>query len=227
MSTLYKLFSVPVFRFTEDETYDEVQIEIRDSLKVMRESGDLSCCSERSKTKEKKNYNFVEKYKCSKLESKIKRACSEYIKNSQWRAGINGNLLDSVVIENSWVNFNSQGESRIQHVHPGHQLSGVYYFRVNEDQGGIVFQNPNPIANICDFPSGNIFPYMTNVIPFRGDIILFPSWLSHGTVENRSNDERISIAFNVNIENLDRSMINRLIKSSHPQITTTEFHERI
>jgi ectoine hydroxylase-related dioxygenase (phytanoyl-CoA dioxygenase family) len=31
-----------------------------------------------------------------------------------------------------------------------------------------------------------------------GDIILFPAWLQHSTMENATDEERISIAFNIN-----------------------------
>ena len=48
-----------------------------------------------------------------------------------------------------------------------------------------------------EFPSGQVFPSFTMVVPYDGDIILFPSWLSHGTTKSKSDVERISIAFNL------------------------------
>ena len=107
-------------------------------------------------------------------------------------------------------------------MHPGHKISGVYYYRVNREQGSIVFQNPNPISNTCEFPSGQTFSSFTEFVLYDGDIILFPSWLSHGTTKSRSDEERVSIAFNIDLINLNTNMINGLMKGSHIQTTPVE-----
>ena len=49
----------------------------------------------------------------------------------------------------------------------------------------------------------------------------FP-WLSHGTTESTSDEERISIAFNIDLINLNTNMVNGLLKGSHIQTTTVE-----
>jgi uncharacterized protein (TIGR02466 family) len=81
--------------------------------------------------------------------------------------------------------------------HPGYTISGIYYYRVSAEQGGLGFNNPNPIVYNAGFPEGRTSPQSIELIPSDGDIILFPSWLQHGTYENTSDEERISIAFNI------------------------------
>lgn len=204
---LYNLFSVPVLRYTADESYDDIQCEVKKALSKYDNF--------------KRSYDFIEKYDCKLLKDRIEKSCLSYLHHSRW-SGVYDKSQSPVKLENSWVNFGKRGESHKQHVHPGHKISGVYYFRVSREQGSIVFQNPNPVSNTCEFPSGQIFSSFTNVIPYDGDIILFPSWLSHGTTESTSDEERISIAFNIDLINLNTNMVNGLLKGSHIQTTTVE-----
>jgi uncharacterized protein (TIGR02466 family) len=37
-------------------------------------------------------------------------------------------------------------------------------------------------------------------LPEGGKMILFPSWLEHSVLKNRSSEPRISIAFNINLK---------------------------
>lgn len=221
---LYNLFSVPVLRYSADETYDSIQCEVQEAIKKIKETDDKSCKSFNNMEESygvERNYNFLEIYECNLLKKRIEESCLSYLHYSRWR-GVYDKSKSPIKIDNSWINFGNRDEYKVQHVHPGHKISGVYYFKVSREQGSIVFQNPNPISNTCEFPSGNIFPFQTQVLPYCGDIILFPSWLSHGTVKSKSDVERISIAFNIDLINLNTKMINGLMKGSHIQVTTTE-----
>ena len=39
----------------------------------------------------------------------------------------------------------------------------------------------------------------STVVPDDGDILLFPSWLNHSVRKNRSQEQRVSVAFNIDI----------------------------
>ena len=99
--------------------------------------------------------------------------------------------------------MNIQGKDRHHewHCHPGYQVSGVYYMRVSPDQGGIQFLNPNNIIQSCNFPENTkTCPQSMEFIPCDGELILFPSWLMHNTCPNVTDEERISVAFNIDLE---------------------------
>ena len=164
---LYNLFSVPVLRYTADESYDDVQCEVKKALSKYDNF--------------KRSYDFIEKYDCKLLKDRIEKSCLSYLHHSRW-SGVYDKSQSPVKLENSWVNFGKRGESHKQHVHPGHKISGVYYFRVSREQGSIVFQNPNPVSNTCEFPSGQIFSSFTHVIPYDGDIILYVVDLSSKSI---------------------------------------------
>jgi uncharacterized protein (TIGR02466 family) len=99
---------------------------------------------------------------------------------------------------NSWINIAEKGVKHDYHAHPGYTIAGVYYFRVSDEQGGICFNNPNLMIYNAHFPEGRCSPQSVELIPKDGDIVLFPAWLQHSTHENKTDEERISIAFNIN-----------------------------
>jgi len=101
----------------------------------------------------------------------------------------------------SWVNVNSTSDYNVRHSHfnSNNFLSGVYYVSVPENSGRIRFWDPRQgwITEMPDhqyFSGGHAY---YSIQPEEGMILFFPSWLEHDVEENRSGEERISIAFNV------------------------------
>jgi uncharacterized protein (TIGR02466 family) len=110
------------------------------------------------------------------------------------------------VDENSlqfWININQQDNHNLTHNHPRSFLSGVYYVKVPKNSGDLIFEHPYPLMKFwyqyfteSDKPESfsSIF-----VNPEVGKLVIFPSWLEHRVVLNKSNKKRISIAFNISI----------------------------
>jgi uncharacterized protein (TIGR02466 family) len=103
------------------------------------------------------------------------------------------------VIRSMWGNINPKGGFNFTHVHPTGWLSAVYYVSVPEGCPGITFQDPRP-AKMMDFQNSCLVDdlYHTHH-PKNGELILFPSWLPHFVDPNQSNQDRISISFNVEL----------------------------
>mgnify|MGYP000847817808 CR=1 FL=1 len=106
--------------------------------------------------------------------------------------------LPSLTIQNAWININTPGSSNHLHNHPGAILSGCYYVDANKDQGNIHFER-------CD--GGEYFlPSVEEANTFNstsclyasdtGIAYIFPGWLKHSVQPNRTDKDRISIAFN-------------------------------
>ena len=51
--------------------------------------------------------------------------------------------IQNCFLHNAWININSKGDSNFPHDHPGSIVSGVYYVRLPENSGRLVFQNPS------------------------------------------------------------------------------------
>tara|TARA_B100000287_G_scaffold258541_1_gene243063 strand:- start:565 stop:1182 length:618 start_codon:yes stop_codon:yes gene_type:complete len=107
-----------------------------------------------------------------------------------------------------WVNRNPKGASNSRHTHMTYNkpilLSGVYYVKVPENSGRIRFYDPRMISlvNPPDYDyyyDGAQYNFLN---PQEDMIIMFPSWFEHDVEENKSDEERISIGFNIFVEGL-------------------------
>lgn len=111
-----------------------------------------------------------------------------------------GNVGSCQITIAAWANMHSKGGYNTLHLHPGHLLSGVYYLSVPPKSGAIIFRDPKIPAIMTGLRSDK--PFARNfetVQPQETQMLLFPSWLEHRVEENESDDERISIAFNVKL----------------------------
>jgi uncharacterized protein (TIGR02466 family) len=110
-------------------------------------------------------------------------------------------LNHSIRVSQVWVNVNGKGATNTLHNHPNSIFSGVYYVKADKDSGDIVFTNPNNLLSYTLYPT-MIEKYNAfnsgkwRITPEQGNLIIFPSWLSHSVEQNDSSQERISIAFN-------------------------------
>jgi len=104
---------------------------------------------------------------------------------------------DKLMITQSWVNKTAKGESHHQHAHPNSLVSGVWYPVIHDKLPPIQFQTPiqrDVSLNVSKF---NTFNSATFLLPLnKGELILFPSNLSHSVPANQSDEERISLSFN-------------------------------
>ena len=102
-----------------------------------------------------------------------------------------------LIIEESWFARMEKGEFHWQHSHAHYELSGVYYMKANGDDNGICFHTPNKLANSSRIMYG--LGNRRTITPQPGLLLLFPSWLEHSVPTNQTNEERISLAFNISM----------------------------
>ena len=104
----------------------------------------------------------------------------------------------------SWCNINPKGASNKRHLHADTNilLSGVYYVKVPKYSGSIRFWDPRgPLVQVQrDHEYFNDGLDYHEIEPQPGTLIYFPSWLEHDVTENESDDDRISIAFNLSAD---------------------------
>ena len=101
-----------------------------------------------------------------------------------------------------WVNINPPRTSNERHTHPGSDLSVVMYVKVPENSGSIEMTNPayiesfNLLSSIK--PEANLTPSIA-ITPMEGRVLIFPSNILHRVLENKSDDNRTSISWNIKI----------------------------
>ena len=108
----------------------------------------------------------------------------------------------------AWININKPGDYNIKHVHPTNNLSGVLWIKCLENSGDIVFDSPNNFESFLenksyndDFKKSNFIDDSYHCYPTEGRMIVFPSHLEHHVQENKSNEDRISVSFNIRLSN--------------------------
>ena len=107
----------------------------------------------------------------------------------------------------AWININKPGDYNIKHVHPTNNLSGVLWIKCLENSGDIVFDSPNNFESFLenksydeDFKKSNFIDDSYHCYPTEGRMIVFPSHLQHHVQENKSNQDRISVSFNIRLD---------------------------
>jgi uncharacterized protein (TIGR02466 family) len=171
------LFPIPVLVCQYPDSFDDEWDFIRK----------LDYCDVKLRTK---NTFILEHPKLSKIREfidiKIKKFTREIM--------LSYNKLD---ITQSWVNKSGKGASHHDHIHSNSIVSGVWYPHAIDNMPPINFYNKIDKNISLQYGSRNNFNSSTFFIPpMKGDLILFPSDLSHGVPENKSDEDRYSLSFN-------------------------------
>ena len=107
----------------------------------------------------------------------------------------------------AWVNINPPEAFNMKHNHPTSDLSGVLWIKSQKDCGNIIFDSPRSFATHqeieCyneDFKENNNYFHSFSFNPVAGRIMVFPSHLEHHVDFNNSQEDRISVSFNMRLE---------------------------
>ena len=120
---------------------------------------------------------------------------------------------DAFEITGCWATVLAQGAAHRAHCHPNNFLSGAYYVRTYPGADTIHFHDPRiqtciirpPVTELTNENTDQVVVQVKN-----GTLLLFPSYLQHSVDANLSEQERISISFNIMFssftENLSRPL---------------------
>ena len=99
----------------------------------------------------------------------------------------------------SWFNIQDKGSILKEHLHPSSILSGSLFIEVGKNASKLYFHNPNPfVSYTAKTEPSNIYTYDWYCLnPKKGDLIIFPSWLKHGSNQDKNiYKNRTVISFN-------------------------------
>lgn len=107
---------------------------------------------------------------------------------------------------NMWININRKGDYNMMHHHANSIISGVLWIKTPESCGSLMFTSPHSFTqhlllhNVnSDVAEEQNYYSEYTFNPKEGTMILFPSDLLHGVEPNESDEDRISIAFNLSV----------------------------
>jgi len=104
-------------------------------------------------------------------------------------------------ITQSWLNYTETNQYHHKHAHPNSLVSGVFYINCNEEHDKIKFFNENYKPIKLETKDWNLWNSESWWFSLKtGDVILFPSSLTHMVETKQGDNTRISLAFNVFIK---------------------------
>ena len=180
------LFSSPVLKLYVEENTDQLNEHIEKADFIRTSAFGANWAYTSSDVRLLKKYPRIERI----LLNKFKRVAKEnfYYKND-------------FVISTSWMSKTDPGGYSQMHMHKNSFYSGVYYFNeYDNDSSALEFENP--LTAYADF---QLIPTEFNMMnsnswkiwPEKNLLVLFPSYLRHGVLHNKSNETRYSLAFNI------------------------------
>ena len=100
-------------------------------------------------------------------------------------------------ITQSWINFTKPGEAHHRHFHTNSLISGVFYISAVKEVDGICFyRNAPSTVNVYDKVENSYCANSWRFCVGAGDLIIFPSSVTHGVDNNKGGHTRVSLAFN-------------------------------
>ena len=103
-----------------------------------------------------------------------------------------------VEITQSWLNKTLVKQKHPFHSHQNSFLSGVYYLKTKPDDGIVFYKTGN--LDFLQYDCSSYNQYNSTNWTFKvfdNDLILFPSKIYHSVEVNETNEERISLSFNI------------------------------
>jgi uncharacterized protein (TIGR02466 family) len=121
----------------------------------------------------------------------------------------------------SWLTYKMPGQFHKAHTHPNTLIAGVFYYDRQEDDAAICFSKEAKSFNRSYFEPSllldyNNHPYSQEEIyfsPKQNNLIIFPSYVTHGVPPNQTNRVRKALGVNALTKGTlgDRETISEII----------------
>ena len=182
--TFELLFPTPVMRTNIDRVFSQEE---------------LACVEKHLKEalRNQSNSTSANNYILNEPEfSELKNIATKYI-NYYINRIYKPKYVTDIFITQSWLNWTNKGEYHHRHDHPNSFISGVIYIQADAFKDKITLYKSGYsfieiAATSCDILNSGEY----NLAVKSGDIVLFPSHLSHNVNQTHSDKTRISLAFN-------------------------------
>ena len=99
-------------------------------------------------------------------------------------------------IQESWFNVHANTGTTLEHYHNNINFVITSYIKLPKNSGYIEFRDPLEYhwSNTPIIPEQKLW---TEVKCKTNDVLIFPGWLRHRVQENKSNEERIVLTYNI------------------------------
>jgi uncharacterized protein (TIGR02466 family) len=190
---IQNLFSVPV-AITTNEKHNEVQDELVDECtKIKKESKQGGSNWQSTVFNTCGTYNVHTNEKFNLITKFVFNSICDF-------ADIVGFKNRQINCDSSWINYYEPGDYQEEHDHITDQLVSVYYLKSNKNSGDIRINGPLIRTMPPLYDKNNPYTWQNfDFTPEPGKLIMFKSDVRHSVGKNKSDETRISLAYNFKV----------------------------
>jgi len=180
---LHELFPTCVGEYKLGRNFTENEIEAFYSVNEMKQNiGNLISLKK----------NVLDMVGLAEVKKFINTSISDYI-NTIYKPKNKTNIY----ITQSWINYTETGQYHHKHNHPNSFISGVFYIKALKSTDRISFYSDRYLqVHIESEEYDRINAERYHIGVSSGDLLLFPSRLSHEVEPSLNNEPRVSLSFN-------------------------------
>ena len=192
------LFSVPIFHY-KLENFNETNKELLNYILELQKNDKIGNTHSNRGGWHSKNFDIVNQGPPINFLNKIKDYLKYIISNEfGWEYVPNKQRIVAM-----WAIINKKNSFNVMHNHQNCYFSSAYYVKKPKNSGDITFFDPKE-AKTYRFPKIEKYTkYSSEAVtikPEEGDLLIFPSYLYHSVGENLSEDDRVAVSFNVDVD---------------------------
>ena len=187
-STINSIFPMPIYMSKLDRALSPLELKFVDKNKKTFTKNDGNITSNNNYILNEKPFTNIKK----ELDLRVQDYFNKVISPAN-------NITP--YITQSWLNYTETNQYHHKHAHQNSLVSGVFYINCHEELDKIKFFNDNYKTIKLEIKDWNLWNSETWWFTVKtGDIIMFPSSLTHMVETKEGNNTRISLALNVFIK---------------------------
>lgn len=179
---IHNLFPIPIGMYKLDRDLTAKELSFLKNQETRSNMGNTTSI----------NNTILKAKELTKFRDFIETSVSDYFKTVH-----NPKHDVNLKITQSWVNYTEKGQYHHKHAHPNSFVSGVFYIQADKEKDKIYFYRDG--YQQIKFPPNDWNAWNSESWWFEvgtGDLILFPSGLTHMVETVQHDQTRISMSFN-------------------------------
>jgi uncharacterized protein (TIGR02466 family) len=196
-NNILKLFPQPVFKYQIDN-YQKINEGLVKYVYELNKKDNVGVKKSNINGWHSKPFDFKEK---ENIPNKFYAHINNYIKDVFSKFGWEYNET-KVICTSMWAIINKKGNFNIEHTHPNNYLSAAYYVKAPDNCGNFKATNPNILNRHVRAKAEKANELNSNSVSIKineGDLLIFPAYLPHSVEENKSDEDRVIVSFNIDI----------------------------
>ena len=194
-NNILKLFPQPIFKYQVDN-YKKINEDLLKHIYDLHNNDNVGVKKSNINGWHSKPFDLKDN-----IPNKFYSHLNNYIKDVFNKYG--WEYIDTkVVCTSMWAIINKKGNFNIEHTHPNNYLSAAYYVKAPKNCGNFKATNPNILNRHIRAKAEQANELNSNSASIKineGDLIIFPAYLPHSVEENKSDEDRVIVSFNIDI----------------------------